>query len=161
MSVKLLAEHHLEVLSLKGGCTGSSESTLVKMPHSWKSVAENIETLNITANQGFNVFLIVPENICHKKFLQRVYSQHIFSFGNKNSNAPHSITITSAVYVSITLFKIYSVSASLTHRILPFLLLYCIYHPYLGTYIPHHYSSYSTAWAEVYTLVYSTAIECN
>ena len=27
-SVKLLTEHHLEFLSLKGGCTGSSESTL-------------------------------------------------------------------------------------------------------------------------------------
>ena len=37
MSVKLLTEHHLEFLSLKGGCTGSSESTLVKMPHCWKS----------------------------------------------------------------------------------------------------------------------------
>ena len=37
MSIKLLAEHHLEFLSLKGGCTGSSESTLVKMPHCWKS----------------------------------------------------------------------------------------------------------------------------
>ena len=35
MSVKLLTEHHLEFLSLKGGCTGSSESTLVKMPHLW------------------------------------------------------------------------------------------------------------------------------
>ena len=34
MSVKLLTEHHLEFLSLKGGCKGSSESTLVKMPHS-------------------------------------------------------------------------------------------------------------------------------
>ena len=33
MSVKLLTEHHLEFLSLTGGCTGSSESTLVKMPH--------------------------------------------------------------------------------------------------------------------------------
>ena len=30
MIVKLLTEHHLEFLSLKGGCTGSSESTLVK-----------------------------------------------------------------------------------------------------------------------------------
>ena len=30
MSVKLLTEHHLEFLSLKGGCTGLSESTLVK-----------------------------------------------------------------------------------------------------------------------------------
>ena len=33
MSVKLLTEYRLEFVSLKGGCTGSSESTLVKMPH--------------------------------------------------------------------------------------------------------------------------------
>ena len=31
MIVKLLAEHLLEFLSLKGGCTCSSESTLAKM----------------------------------------------------------------------------------------------------------------------------------
>ena len=37
MTVKLLTEQHLEFLSLKGGCTGSSKSTLVKMPHYWKS----------------------------------------------------------------------------------------------------------------------------
>ena len=37
MSVKLLTEHHLEFLNLKGGYSGSSESTLVKMPHCWKS----------------------------------------------------------------------------------------------------------------------------
>ena len=37
MTVKLLTEHHLEFLSLKGDCTGLSESTLVKMPHCWKS----------------------------------------------------------------------------------------------------------------------------
>ena len=37
MSVKQLPEHHLELLSLKGGCTGSSEFTLVKIPHCWKS----------------------------------------------------------------------------------------------------------------------------
>ena len=36
-TVKLLTEHHLEFLSLKWGCTGSSESTLVKMPHCWRS----------------------------------------------------------------------------------------------------------------------------
>ena len=39
MSVKLLTEHHLEFLSLKGGCTGSSESKPVKMSHCWKSHA--------------------------------------------------------------------------------------------------------------------------
>ena len=37
MSVKLLTEHRLEFLSKTGGCTGLSESTLVKMPHCWKS----------------------------------------------------------------------------------------------------------------------------
>ena len=37
MTVKLLTEHHLEFLSFKGGSTGSSVSTLVKMPHCWKS----------------------------------------------------------------------------------------------------------------------------
>ena len=37
MNVKLLTEHHLEFLSIKGGCTGSSESTHVKIPHCWKS----------------------------------------------------------------------------------------------------------------------------
>ena len=36
MTVKLLTEHNLEFLNLKRCCTGSSESTLVKMPH-WKS----------------------------------------------------------------------------------------------------------------------------
>ena len=37
MIVKLLTEHHLEFLSLKEGCRGSSESTDIKMPHCWKS----------------------------------------------------------------------------------------------------------------------------
>ena len=39
MIVKLLTEHHLEFLSLKGGSRGSMESTHVKMPHCWKSHA--------------------------------------------------------------------------------------------------------------------------
>ena len=37
MSVKLLTEQCLKILRLKGGFTGSSEATLVKIPHSWKS----------------------------------------------------------------------------------------------------------------------------
>ena len=36
-SVKLLTGHHLKFLSLKGGCKSLSESTLVKLPHYWKS----------------------------------------------------------------------------------------------------------------------------
>ena len=39
MNVKLLNEHQLAFLSLKGGCRGSSESTLVKMSLCWKSHA--------------------------------------------------------------------------------------------------------------------------
>ena len=37
MIVKLLIEHHLEFLSLKGHSRGSPESTLVKMSKCWKS----------------------------------------------------------------------------------------------------------------------------
>ena len=37
--IKLLTEHHLEFLSLTEGCTGSSESTLIKMSNCWKSHA--------------------------------------------------------------------------------------------------------------------------
>ena len=37
MIVKLLIEHYLQFLSLKGGCRGSSESTVVKMSNCWKS----------------------------------------------------------------------------------------------------------------------------
>ena len=37
MTVKLLAEQNLEFLSLKGGCTGSSDYIHVKVPHCWKS----------------------------------------------------------------------------------------------------------------------------
>ena len=39
MIVKLLTEQHSGFLNLKGGCIGSSESTLVKIPRCWKSHA--------------------------------------------------------------------------------------------------------------------------
>ena len=52
MNVKLLTEHHLEFPSLKRGCLGSSESTLVKMSNCWKShsVAQSF------CNQGLFYF---------------------------------------------------------------------------------------------------------
>ena len=34
------SEQHFEFLSLRGGCTGLSESTLAKLPHCWKSHIE-------------------------------------------------------------------------------------------------------------------------
>ena len=67
MSVKLLTEHHLRFLSLNGGCTGSSESTLVKMPHCWKShAAAHLEmwTLDIY-NEPSGIYFIKPEERIH------------------------------------------------------------------------------------------------
>ena len=52
MLVKLLTEHNLEFLSSKGGCTGSFESTLVKMQSNcWKAhAAAHIEFLSLKIN---------------------------------------------------------------------------------------------------------------
>ena len=46
MIVKLLTEHHFGVSKLKGGCRGSSESTLVKMSNCWKSHAAALIIMN-------------------------------------------------------------------------------------------------------------------
>ena len=55
MSVMLLTEHHLEFLRLKEGSAGSSESTLVIMPHCWKS--------HVTAEISLNVHC--PKDTLH------------------------------------------------------------------------------------------------
>ena len=57
MSVKLLTEHHLEFLSFKGDCTGLSESTLVKIPHCWKS--------RVTAHLSITLSLLKAQ-YCHQ-----------------------------------------------------------------------------------------------
>ena len=50
MSVKLLTAHHLRLLSFKGCSTDSSESTLVKMPHCWKShVTAHMSLMQVNA----------------------------------------------------------------------------------------------------------------
>ena len=61
MIVKLLTEHQFEFLSLKGGCTGSSESTLVKMPLCLKS--------HFTAH----IYLSIPSVCGHCLFLDGEY----------------------------------------------------------------------------------------
>ena len=50
MKVKLLTEHRFEFLSLKGGCTVSSESKLVKIPHCWKSHVAALHYLDLPCN---------------------------------------------------------------------------------------------------------------
>ena len=55
MSVKLLTEHHLEFLSLKGGCKGSWESTLVK----------NVKLVEISCRGSYGLMYWNSENwIC-------------------------------------------------------------------------------------------------
>ena len=60
LTVKLLTEHHLEFLSLKRGCTGSSNSALVEISHCWKS--------RVMAHISLICFIIFTgnksENIC-------------------------------------------------------------------------------------------------
>ena len=52
MIVKLLTEHHLELLSLKKGRRGSSESTHVKISNCWKShAAAQIIITNLSGMQ--------------------------------------------------------------------------------------------------------------
>ena len=57
MIVKLLTEHHLEFLSLEGGCTDSSESTHVKMPHCWKSHALAHLALQQIQSHSYLIFI--------------------------------------------------------------------------------------------------------
>ena len=64
MSVKLLTEHNLEFLRLKGGCTGSFESTLVKISHCWKS--------HVAAQIAF-----LPKNLCWPSHCSTLLSQHL------------------------------------------------------------------------------------
>ena len=50
MVVKLLTEHHLEFVSLKGGCRGSSEFTLT---------CQDVKLLEISC-RGSNLLLLYP-----------------------------------------------------------------------------------------------------
>ena len=65
MAVKLRTEHHLEFLSFKGGFTGTSESTLVKIPHCRK--------LHVTVHLLMSMAGSKPEDNVkplHSQFLQ-------------------------------------------------------------------------------------------
>ena len=69
MQVMLLTEHHLECLSLKGGCAGSSDSTLVKLTYCWKScVAAHIKILMVS-NRNFHSRVPAPFKIVSRIIL--------------------------------------------------------------------------------------------
>ena len=76
MSVKLLTEHHLELLSLKGGCTGSSESTFVKVPCCSKShvtapmLYEGCSNMNASSIITFFTYMLQQNG---KRFYKGLY----------------------------------------------------------------------------------------
>ena len=97
MTVKLQTEQYLGFLSLKGGCSGLSESILIKIPHCWKSRA--------TVDKGGRINVIrqyfLPLQFCNTKgelqqgFFnhfgscsqwQKVYKEKIPYSRNKNSH---------------------------------------------------------------------------
>ena len=78
MSVRLLTEHHLEILRLKGGCKGLSESTLVKMQTCWKShvIAQIVLRFELYVSQYIQVKHICTERSFHS-FYVSIY--HVLS----------------------------------------------------------------------------------
>ena len=70
MTVKLFTEHLLEFLTLNGGVTGSSESTLVKMSHCWKShVAAHIRMKLLASKLSCILSTRLPFKIASYLFL--------------------------------------------------------------------------------------------
>ena len=82
ITVKLLTEHEqrLEFLRLTGGCTGSSEYTLVKMPHCWKS--------HVTAQILFDISIINTQSTPNKNNINVQYLSN-FKFWTADPHKPN------------------------------------------------------------------------
>ena len=65
MIVKLLTEHYVEFLSWQGGCTGTSETTNVKMPHCWKSHATAQMLIKTLTHRSLPSTWIICQS-CHR-----------------------------------------------------------------------------------------------
>ena len=97
MTVKLLTEQHLEFLSLERGYTGSSESTLVKMPYCWKShVATQIYLCFWCLNLREDSF----EYLKHKPSNFTKYSQFLYLYLSS-----YCIRKTTTIYIIICTLK--------------------------------------------------------
>ena len=93
MIVQLLSEHHLEFLSLKAGCRGSSESTLVKMSNCWKSHAAAHYPLEdrFSPRLGVYIAMLFPQiiplyKIMKSKMINGSFKQYI-GFNQTYENA--------------------------------------------------------------------------
>ena len=94
MTVKLLTERHFEILSLKGDCTGLSESTLVKMSHCWKSCA-TAQMLALPFASVLRISVSLSEVIPNVSFLRYLINDLEVSMARKchyhtlQTNPPH------------------------------------------------------------------------
>ena len=79
MIVKLLTEHNLEILSLKGGCRGSSESTLIKMPNCWKSHVLAHIYIVLAFQIHLLSMLLSPLNLFNTTYLKKVLANSVDS----------------------------------------------------------------------------------
>ena len=77
MIVKLLTEQHLEFLSLKGGCRGSSESSLVKMPHCWKCHATAHILFRLDKIHNINMYMYKLKDKNEIWNLKLISSDHV------------------------------------------------------------------------------------
>ena len=87
-------EHHLEFLSLKGGCTGLSVSTLVKMPHCWKSYAV-AQMLKLMGKKTIHNFML--ENCLFRPMGRLQGSHRLEKYLNLESFLEKSFKINSAL----------------------------------------------------------------
>ena len=87
-SVKLLTEHDLESLSLKGSCPGSFESTLVKIPHCWKS--------HVTAQ------FILMKSLCKSRLRYNVVPTATVPAVVKPAESVVIVMVTMGVTISVT-----------------------------------------------------------
>ena len=104
LTVKLPTEHHLEFLSIKGGCIGSSECTHVKLPHCWKS--------HVTAKMQFHSNCCWPRIklscIKHNKFTLPDLSYELFLPGVLLKHLHYLSTLPTFLSLSVMSMTIHS-----------------------------------------------------
>ena len=101
MCVKLLTENHLEYISLKGDCTGSSESTLIKMPRCWKShytaQMQNYQS-SCWGRASWLLSLTVVVCVCVSSSWDRLQSKPPFGIGWLSAHQRNAIQILDSVF---------------------------------------------------------------
>ena len=110
VTVKLLTKQHLEFLRLKGGFTGSTESTYVKMPQCWKShvaahmflsIDNSVQSVSLAVSVVLSilaVYVLLPFSEAVGTFLHMRKCQYetptLTNWGSNVLSEPLSVCIT-------------------------------------------------------------------